>query len=127
MTRILLLCCLLAVGGCAKDHTEECTGTCIADGIAVTADVCSEELLRWQSCEAPDSVREPVVGELVRVLSFEEYRESIVLSVSEEGFAVAGPPAGTELGSSVVADSDGALLGLVQSYSSTISICSVIR
>lgn len=125
--RALAILSLLVSLACSKASDEECSGTCVADGVAVTADACSTELLRWKSCESPSSVRDPVVGELVTVASVDESRSSLVLSVSAEGFAVSGPPAVAELGSSVVADSDGALLGLVQSYSSTMSLCSVIR
>lgn len=118
---------LAVVLGCSKAPDEDCSGTCVGDGVAITADACSEELLRWPSCDAPEVVRDPVVGEPVEVVSADDTRSTMVLSVSAEAFAVGGPPNAAELGSSVISSADGALLGLVQSYSSNLSTCSTIR
>jgi hypothetical protein len=115
----------VAVVACSRDPDQDCSVTCIGDGLAISAEVCSDEVLRYQRCKTPELVREPVSGELVSVLSDGESRKTIVVSVSDDGeFLVGGPPASAELGSAVVALSDDALLGVVQSYSDSISTCS---
>lgn len=128
MTSARLLALLAMLASCTREPDQDCSVTCIGDGLAVSADVCSDELLRYKSCVAPELVRDPVSGEPVTVVSDGEIRDTIVLSVLSEGeFTIGGPPAGAELGSAIVALSDGALLGIVQSYSTTVSTCSPIR
>lgn len=119
----LVLAFLLLVSCVSKEPDTECSVTCIGDGLAISAEQCSSEVLRYKSCSAPELVREPIAGELVVVLSVGEERETLVLSVSGDEFTVGGPPAATELGSSVEAISDGALLGVVQSFSASVSTC----
>jgi hypothetical protein len=127
LSNAVLLLVLALAFGCEKAPDKECSGTCVGDGVAISADVCSEELLRWPSCNSPEVVRDPVVGELVKVVSDEDTRSTMVLSVSADDFAVGGPPNPAELGSSVISTTDGALLGIVQAYSSNLSTCSTIR
>jgi hypothetical protein len=125
MTRLLLLLLVVLLAACSKEPDRECSATCIGEGLAISADACSSEVLRYESCKAPELVRDPVAGELVTVRSSDEERQTIVLSVTADGeFVVGGPPAAAELGSSVEAVSDGALLGLVQSFSGSSSTCS---
>jgi hypothetical protein len=125
MIRLLVLVVVLLLG-CAAEPDQPCSVTCIAEGLAVSADVCESEVVRRSNCEAPELVREPEVGESVSIDSWDESRETIVFSVDDDGFAVGGPPARAELGSAVIALSDGALLGVVQEFSDTISLCTTL-
>jgi hypothetical protein len=109
---------------CSRDPDQDCSITCIGDGLAISAEVCSDEVLRYQRCKTPELVRAPIAGETVSVVSDGESRATIIISVGDESFTVGGPPASAELGSAVVALSDDALLGVVQSYSDSISTCS---
>lgn len=121
---ILLFAYLSLLVACQKEPDRECSITCIGDGLAISAEVCSDEVMRYKRCRSPDLVREPVAGELVSVISNGEIRTTIVLSVGDSGdFTVGGPPAVAELGSAVEAITDGALLGLVQSFSDAVSTC----
>ena len=122
---ILLFAFLSLLVACQKEPDRECSITCIGDGLAISAEVCSDEVMRYKRCRSPDLVRGPVAGELVSVTSNGEIRTTIVLSVGDSGdFTVGGPPAVAELGSAVEAITDGALLGLVQSFSDSVSTCS---
>ena len=119
---------VLALSGlcsCSGDELE-CSMVCVADGVAETSEECSEGLLREPSCDAPSSVRRPVVGETVEVASKGQTRSSVVLSVSIDSFEVSGPPNDAELGSGVWGGSDLALLGVVQSSSRHSSSCSFV-
>ena len=121
---LLGLLVLSALVSCAKEPDRECSITCIGDGLAISAEVCSDEVMRYKRCRSPELVREPVAGELVSVTSNGEIRTTIVFSVGDSGdFTVGGPPAVAELGSAVEAITDGALLGLVQSFSDAVSTC----
>lgn len=125
LSLLVMLALLVLLASCSREPDQDCSVTCIGEGLAISADECSTEILRYKRCKAPKLVREPVTGELVTVTSDGEVRDTIVLSVRDSGeFTVGGPPAVAELGSSVEALSDGALLGVVQESSDSMSICS---
>jgi hypothetical protein len=125
MTKILPL-LAFAFLGCSHSADEDCSVTCIGDGLAISADVCSSDVIRSEACREPSSTRAPELGEVVTVKSYGSTRSAVVLSVEGEFFAVAGPPSDAELGSSVTADSDGALVGVVQAYTDSLSTCSTL-
>jgi|WetSurMetagenome_2_1015567.scaffolds.fasta_scaffold125087_3 hypothetical protein len=125
MKRYLLVLLLFVVFLGCNGEKFDCSQVCVGDGVAESASVCSDDLIREPKCEAPELIRLPVVGELVSVESHGETRTSVVLSVSRRSFSVAGPPNEGELGSGVWGESDRALLGIVQSNDHQASECSM--
>jgi hypothetical protein len=118
---------LLALALCScSGESLCCSQVCVADGVAESASECSDGLIREPECKAPELIRGPKVGELISVASHSQTRESVVLSVSDDSFAVAGPPNDGELGSGVWSESDHALLGVVQKVNRQSSSCSFV-
>jgi hypothetical protein len=124
MTKLLPVLATILLG-CSTTY-EDCSVTCIGDGLAVSAEVCSSDVLRNEDCKEPSSTRAPELGESVTVKSYGSTRTTLVLSVDGAAFSVGGPPSEAELGSSVTAESDGALVGVVQSYTDSLSTCSTL-
>jgi len=111
--------------GCSPE--VDCTSTCVSKGWAQTAEVCKDDpFIRAKKCKS-QILRSPILGEEVVVYSAGESRKTLVVSILADAFAVGGPQTDTELGSGVVALSDRALLGIVQSVDGDLSICTVVE
>lgn len=123
MSRFVWLLLGVTSAGCSGKDVS-CSTVCVADGISISASVCSTDPIRDASCEQPE-MRGPVTGESVSVVSSVAERSSLVLSVWADGFSVAGPPNPSELGSGVYGV-DGALLGVVESSDDFASECSFV-
>jgi hypothetical protein len=112
--------------GCSPEP-HDCTSTCVSRGWAQTAEVCKDDpFLREKKCKS-QILRSPILGEEVVVYSAGEARKTLVVSILADAFAVGGPQTDTELGSGVVALSDRALLGIVQSVDGDLSICTIVE
>lgn len=113
--------------GCSPEP-HDCTSTCVSKGWSQTAEVCKDDpFIRAKSCKN-QILRSPVIGEAVEVFSAGESRTTLVVSTLDgNAFAVGGPQTDTELGSGVIALSDRALLGIVQSVDGDLSICTVVE
>jgi hypothetical protein len=112
--------------GCSPEP-HDCTSTCVSKGWAQTAEVCKDDpFLREKKCKS-QILRSPILGEEVVVYSAGEARKTLVVSILADAFAVGGPQTDTELGSGVVALSDRALLGIVQSVDGDLSICTIVE
>jgi hypothetical protein len=114
--------------GCSEAPIK-CSSMCVSDGWAQTADQClpDDPYVRRKSCEEP-VFRAPVIGESVIVYSADEERRTVLVEaiLGDGEFIIGGPPAESELGSGVVAISDRALLGLVESVDDDTSYARVV-
>src|SRR5512133_809103 len=120
---------LLLLAGCSEAPIK-CSSMCVSEGWAQTADECrpDEPFVRRKDCETP-LFRSPVIGESVIIYSADEERRTVLVEaiLGHGEFIVGGPPAESELGSGVVATSDRALLGLVESVENDTSYARVIE
>jgi hypothetical protein len=130
MRPLFLTAAVLFLVGCSENPIK-CSSMCVSDGWAQTAEQClpdePEPYVRRKSCKEP-VFRAPVIGESVIVYSADEERRTVLVEaiLGDGEFIIGGPPAESELGSGVVAISDMALLGLVESVDDDTSYARVV-